>query len=105
MVTLKQEVERKSKWFYGVKFFRSNSRVRKRFLNKIRFLASGFLFTCSSFTCIFTVFSFFGLDFFLDWIGKRCLLLECLKEGMLNEQILLCSKKILFLFKKIKYIL
>ena len=33
---------------------------------KIRFLASGFLFTCGNFTLIFTVFRFFGSDFYLN---------------------------------------
>ena len=33
---------------------------------KIRFLASGFLFTCSNFTLIFTVFSIFWIEFFLN---------------------------------------
>ena len=69
LVTPKQEVERKSEWFCGVKFFRSNfiqSKVRKRCLNKIRFLASRFLFTCGYFTLIYCFFQFLGQDFLLN---------------------------------------
>ena len=40
--------------------------MEKRCLNKVRFLACGFLFTCSNFTLIFTVSSIFGSDFFLN---------------------------------------
>ena len=61
LVTPKQEVERKSEWFCGVKFFRSKFKVEweNGVWTKIRFLASGFLFTCGNFTLIFTVFSIF----------------------------------------------
>ena len=65
----KQEVERKSEWFCGVKFFRSKFKAEweNGVWTKIRFLASGFLFTCGNFTLIFTVFfRFFGSDFFVN---------------------------------------
>ena len=66
LVTPKQEVERKSKWFCGVKFFRSKFKVEweNGVWTKIRFLASGFLFTCGNFNLIFTVFSIFFLNGF-----------------------------------------
>ena len=68
LVTPKQEMERKSKWFCGVNFFRSNFKVEweNGVWTKIRFLASGFLFTCGNFTLISTVFRIFGSDFFLS---------------------------------------
>ena len=58
-------MERKSEWFCGVNFFRSKFKS-EWFWTKIRFLASGFLFTCGNFTLIFTVFSIFGSIFFLN---------------------------------------
>ena len=68
LVTPKQEVERKSEWFCGVKFFRSKFKVEweNGVWTKIRFLASGFLFTCGNFALIFSVFSIFWPDFFLN---------------------------------------
>ena len=65
LVTRKQEVERKSEWFCGSKFFRLNFKVEweNGVWTKIHFLASGFLFTCGNFTLIFTVFQFFGSVF------------------------------------------
>ena len=62
-------MERKSEWFCGVNFFRSNFKVEweNGVWTKIRFLGSGCLFTCGNFTLIFTVFfRFFGSNFFLD---------------------------------------
>ena len=61
-------MERKSEWFCGVNFFRSNFKVEweNGVWTKIRFLGSDFLFTCGNFTLIFTVFWFFGSDFFLN---------------------------------------
>ena len=68
LVTPKQEVEPKSEWFCGVKFFRSKFKVEceNGVWTKIRFLASGFLFTCGNFTSILQFFRFFGSDFFLN---------------------------------------
>ena len=68
LVTPKQEVERKSEWFCGVNFFRSKFEVELEngVRTKIRFLASGFLFTCGNCALIFPFFRFFGLDFFLN---------------------------------------
>ena len=69
LVTPKQEMEQKSEWFCGVNFFRSKFKVewQNGVRTKIRFLASGFLFTCGNFTLIFTVFfRFFGSVFFLN---------------------------------------
>ena len=68
LVTPKQEMERKSEWFCGVNFFRSNFKVEweNGVWTKIRFLDSGFLFTCGNFTLIFTVFSIFWIGFFLN---------------------------------------
>ena len=64
--TLKQEVERKSELFCGVNFFRSNFKAEceNGVGTKIRFLGSGFLFTCGNFTLMFTVFSIFLDRFF-----------------------------------------
>ena len=58
----------KSEWFWGVIFFRSNFKVEweNGVWTKIRFLGSGFLFTCGNFTLIFTVFSVFWIGFFLN---------------------------------------
>ena len=39
-------------------------------MNKIPFLASGFLFTCGNFTLIFTFFSIFDWIFFLNGFPK-----------------------------------
>ena len=69
LVTPKQEVERKSEWFCGVKFVCSKFKVEweNGVWTKIRFLASGFLFTCGNFTLIFTVFfDFLDRIFFLN---------------------------------------
>ena len=68
LVTPKQEVERKSRWLCGVNFFRSNFKVEceNGDWTKIRFLGSGFLFTCGNFTLICTVFSIFWIGFFLN---------------------------------------
>ena len=65
LVTPKQEVERKTEWFWGANWFGSNFKVEweNGVWTKIRFLASEFLFTCGNFTLIFTVFSIF-------WIGS-----------------------------------
>ena len=65
LVTPKQEVERKSEWFCGVKIFRSKFKVEweNGVWTKICFLASGFLFTCGNFTLFFT-----GFFNFLDRI-------------------------------------
>ena len=74
LVTPKQEVERKSEWFCGVQFFHSKFKVQweNGVWTKIRFLASGFLFTCGNFTLIFTIFSqFFGSVFFLNGFPNR----------------------------------
>ena len=48
------------------------SRVRKRYLKKIRFLACEFLFTCGNFTLIFTVFSIFWIGFFSEGFIVHC---------------------------------
>ena len=69
LVTSKQEVERKGELFCGVNFFRSKFKVdwENGVWTKIRFLASGFSFTCGNLTLIFTVFSiFFWIGFFLN---------------------------------------
>ena len=65
LVTPKQEVERKSEWFCGGKFFCSKFKVEREngVWTKIHFLASGFLFTCGNFTLFFR---FFWSDFFLN---------------------------------------
>ena len=68
LVNPNQEVERKSKWFCGVKLFRSKFKVERENVvsTKIRFLASNFLFTCGNFTLIFTdFFNFLDRIFFL----------------------------------------
>ena len=58
----------KSEWFCGVNFFRSNFKAEWEYgvWTKIRFIGSGFLFTCGNFTLIFSVFRFFVSDFFLN---------------------------------------
>ena len=69
LVTPKQEMERKSEGFCGVKFSRSKFKVEweNGVWTKIRFLASGFLFTCGNFTLIFTIFfNFLDRIFFLN---------------------------------------
>ena len=68
LVAPKQEVERKSEWFCGVKLFRSKFKVvwENGVWTKIRFLATGFLLTCGIFTLIFTVFSICLNGFFLS---------------------------------------
>ena len=68
LVTSKQEIKRKSKWFCGVQFYHSNFKVEweNGVCAKVRFLASGFLFICGYFTLVFTVFRFFEQDFFLN---------------------------------------
>ena len=68
MVTPKQEMERKSEWFCGVKFFRSNFKVEweNGVWTKFRFLGSGFLFSCDNYTLIFTFFYFLDRVFFLN---------------------------------------
>ena len=66
LVTPKQEVERKSEWFCGVKFFRSKFKVEweNGVWTKIRFLASGFLFTSAISLSFFLFFSIFWIGFF-----------------------------------------
>ena len=73
LVTPKQEMERKSEWFCGVKFLRSNFKVEWEYgvWKKVRFIDSGFLFTCGNFTLIISVFRFFGSDFFLNGFPNR----------------------------------
>ena len=65
LVTPKQEVERKSEWFCGVKFFRSKFKVEweNGVWTKSRFLTSGFFFHMRQFH--FDFYSFFD---FLDRI-------------------------------------
>ena len=67
LVTPKQEVERKKEWFCGVKFFCSKFKVEweNGVWTKIRFLASGFLFTRGNFTLILFFFDFLDC-FFLN---------------------------------------
>ena len=66
-------MERKSEWFCGVNFFRSNFKVEceNGVWTKIRFLGSGFLFTCGNFTLIFYCFFFRFLDrIFSKWFSQ-----------------------------------
>ena len=58
LVTPKEEVERKSEWFCGVKFIRSNFKVEweNGVWTIIRFLAIVFFFTCSILTLNFLKF-------------------------------------------------
>ena len=78
LVTPKQEMERKSEWFCGVKFFRSNFKVEweNGVWTKIRFLGSGFLFTCGNFALIFSVFSIFWIRFFLNGFSNPFIVLS-----------------------------
>ena len=68
LVTPKQEVERKSEWFCGVKFFHSNFKVEweNGVWTKIRFLASGYFVHMWQVHFGFHGFRFFGSDFFLN---------------------------------------
>ena len=61
-------MERKSEWFCGGNFFYSNFKVEweNGVWTKVRYLASGLLFTRGKFTLIFTVFRFFWIGFFLN---------------------------------------
>ena len=65
LVTPKQEVERKSEWFCGVKFFRSKFKeVRKRCLNKNSLSRLWFFVHMRQFRFdLYCFFDFFGLDF------------------------------------------
>ena len=67
LVTPKQEVERKSEWFCGVKFFRSKFKVEWEnwVWTKIGFLASGFLYAAISLWFLL-FFRFFGSDLILN---------------------------------------
>ena len=81
LVTPKQEMERKSELFGGVKFFRSNFEVEweSGVWRKIRFLFSGFLwffFTCGNFTLIFTAFSIFCIWFFFRNVFPNSLIVR-----------------------------
>ena len=57
---------KKASGFCGVKIFPSNFKIEweNGLWTKVRFLVSGFLFTCGNFTLIFTVFRFFWIDVF-----------------------------------------
>ena len=57
----------KSEWFCCVKFFRSSFEAEweNGAWTNVRFLASGFLFTCGNITWIFTVYPIFYLIFFI----------------------------------------
>ena len=85
LVTAKQELERKSEWFCGVKFFCSNFKLEWENVvwTKIRFLASGFLSTCGNFTLIFFYLKFFGSHFFLN--GFRNLFIVQTRPSFLFE--------------------
>ena len=65
LVTVKQEIKRKSKWFCGVKFFHSNFKVEweNGVWIKIRFLTSGFFVLMRQFH-----FDFYWFFDFLDLI-------------------------------------
>ena len=69
LVTPKQEVEQKSEWFCGVKFFSSNFKVEWEYgvWTKIRFLGSGFFVHIRQFHFDFLrFFLFIRSDFFLN---------------------------------------
>ena len=64
-VTTKDEMERKSEWLCGVKFLKLSEKTV--FEQKFSFSLVVFcLPTCGNFTMVFTVFQFFGSDFFLN---------------------------------------
>ena len=70
LVTPKQEEEKKSKWFCGVKLFSSNFNVESQtgFRTKIRFLAGGFFFVhMRHFDMDFGFFFTFSDLFFKKW--------------------------------------
>ena len=69
LVTPKQEMERKSEWFCGVNFFRSNFKVEweNGVWTKIRSLGSGFFCSHAAISLWFLLFfRFFGSNFFLN---------------------------------------
>ena len=68
LVTPKQEVERKSVWLCGLKFFRSNFKLEWEYCvgTKFRFLASDFCSHVVILLWLFTVLQYFGSDFFLN---------------------------------------
>ena len=72
LVTPKQEVKRKSEWFFGVNFFRSNFKVEweNGVWTKNRFLDSGFSFKCGNLNLTFTAFSIFWIGFFCKWFSQ-----------------------------------
>ena len=68
MVTPKQEMERKSEWFCGVKFFRSNFKLSQKTVFEEKFAFSLVVF-CSHAAIslgILLCFSIFGPIFFLN---------------------------------------
>ena len=66
LVTPKQNVERKSEWFCGMRLFRSNFKVEseKGTWTKFRFLASGFFCSHAAISLWCSVFSIFWIGFF-----------------------------------------
>ena len=85
-------MEQKSEWFCGVKIFRSNFSVEweNGVWTKIRFLASGFLFTCGNFTLIFTVFdilhrSFPRMVFLVHWFSVFYFFIWFFRNGFPNS--------------------
>ena len=72
LVTPKQEVERKSEWFCGVKFFRSNFKVEWENGVWEKFAFSLVVFNhMRQFHLIFTVFSIFWIGFlFQKWFSQ-----------------------------------
>ena len=61
-------MERRSEWFCDLIFFCSNFKVEweNGVWTKIRFLGSGFLFTCGNFSYFYCFFRFFVSDFCLN---------------------------------------
>ena len=100
LVTPKQEMERKSEWFCGVKLFRSNFKVEweNSLWTKICFLASGFLFTCGNFTLIFKdFFDFLPLFFFRNGFPNSLLVRSRSSFCSVNENSLNCTSGLVLL--------
>ena len=100
LVTPKQEMERKSEWFCGMKFFRSKFKVEweNGVWTKIRFLASGFFVHMRQFHLDFyCFFDFSDWIFFLNGFSNPFIV----RFGfvfLVNENSLNCTSGLVLLF-------
>ena len=98
LVTPKQEVERKSEWFWGVNFFRSNPKVEWENGNRNSISRWGFFVHMRQFNFYFYCFFNFLIGFFFKMVFPiHSLFILGLVFCLVNESSLNCTSGIVLL--------